>query len=142
MEFNTCVWNSIAKHSLVLSQIPTHGLQLLRCYEFFCSCGAVLASSAVALTLWVRSRHFAHFQAGDLMMKKSFFRGKVALGHEGKVSPKPYQNHHLNSISLLMFGSGLLKPGPGSAKKPESIRIRTRNTEQNTVQNIQVYVSR
>ena len=42
----------------------------------------------------------------------------------GQAPPKPYQNHHLDPISLLMDGSGLLKPGSGSAKKPGSIRIR------------------
>ena len=46
----------------------------------------------------------------------------------GQAPPKPYQNHHLDPISLLMDGSGLLKPGSGSAKKPGSIRIRIRNT--------------
>ena len=35
----------------------------------------------------------------------------------GKAPPKPYQNYHLDPISLLMDGSG-------SAKKPGSIRIR------------------
>ena len=40
----------------------------------------------------------------------------------GQAPLKPYQNHHLDPKSLLMDGSGLLKPG--SAKKPESIRIR------------------
>ena len=36
----------------------------------------------------------------------------------GKGPPKPYQNYHLDPISLLMDGSG-------SAKKPGSIRIRS-----------------
>ena len=31
-------------------------------------------------------------------------------------APKPYQNHHLDPISLLMDGSGLLKPGSGLVK--------------------------
>ena len=34
--------------------------------------------------------------------------------------PTPYQNHHLDPVSLLMDGSGLLKPGSVSAKKPGS----------------------
>ena len=38
------------------------------------------------------------------------------------------QKHHLDPVSLFMDGSGLLKPGSGSAKKPGSIRIRIRNT--------------
>ena len=42
----------------------------------------------------------------------------------GQTPPKPYQNHHLDPISLFMDGSGLLEPGSGSAKKPGSIRIR------------------
>ena len=42
----------------------------------------------------------------------------------GQAPPKPYQNHHLDPISLSMDGSGLLKPGSGLAKKPGSIRIR------------------
>ena len=48
----------------------------------------------------------------------------------GQTPPKPYQNHHLDPISLLMdgSGSGLLKPGFRSAKKPGSIRIRIQNT--------------
>ena len=41
----------------------------------------------------------------------------------GQAPPKLYQNHHLDPISLLMDGSGLLKPGSGSAKKSGSIRI-------------------
>ena len=48
----------------------------------------------------------------------------------GQAPPKPYQTHHLDPISLLIDGSGLLKPGSGSAKKPGSIRI------QNTVINV------
>ena len=47
----------------------------------------------------------------------------------GQAPPKPYQNHHLDPISLLMdgSGSGILKPGSGSAKKLGPIRIRIRN---------------
>ena len=52
----------------------------------------------------------------------------------GQAPPKPYQNHPLDTISLLIdgSGSGLLKSGSGSAKKPGSIRIRIRNTEKMT----------
>ena len=32
----------------------------------------------------------------------------------GQAPPKPYQNHHLDPISLPMDGSGLFKPGSGS----------------------------
>ena len=44
----------------------------------------------------------------------------------GQVTPKPNQKHHLDPIGLLMdgSGSGFLKSGSGSAKKPGSIRIR------------------
>ena len=42
----------------------------------------------------------------------------------GQAPPKSYQNFHLDPISLLMEGSGLLKPVSGSAKKPGSIWIR------------------
>ena len=31
--------------------------------------------------------------------------------------PKPYQTHHLDPISLLIDGSGLLKPGSGIGEK-------------------------
>ena len=44
-----------------------------------------------------------------------------------QVTPKPNQKHHLDLIRLLMEGSGFLKNGSVSAKKPGSIRIR--NTE-------------
>ena len=48
----------------------------------------------------------------------------------GQVPPKPNQKHHLDLIGLLIdgFGSGFLKSGSGSAKKPGSIQIRIRNT--------------
>ena len=46
----------------------------------------------------------------------------------GQASPYPHQNHHLDLIHFLMDGSGLLKPGSGSAKIPGSIRIWIRNT--------------
>ena len=50
----------------------------------------------------------------------------------GQVPPKPYQNHHLDTKSLLMDGSGLIKPGSGSANKPGAIRNRIRNTVRKT----------
>ena len=39
----------------------------------------------------------------------------------GQAPPKPYQNHHLDPISLLMDKSGLLKLG--SRSEAESIRL-------------------
>ena len=49
----------------------------------------------------------------------------------GQAPPKPYQNHYLDPINLFMdgSGSGLIKLGSGSAKKPGSIRIRIRNAD-------------
>ena len=46
----------------------------------------------------------------------------------GQASPIPYQNHLLDPVSLSMDGSGYLKPGSGSATKPESFRIRIQIT--------------
>ena len=45
----------------------------------------------------------------------------------GQVTPKPNQKHHLDPIGLLMdgSGSGFLKSGSGTAKKPD---IWIRNT--------------
>ena len=39
----------------------------------------------------------------------------------GQAPPKPYQNHHLDSISLLMdgSGSGLLNPDTDRRKNPD-----------------------
>ena len=49
----------------------------------------------------------------------------------GQAPPKPYQNHHLDPISLFKDGSGLSKPDPDRREKPGSIRIR--NTVRTTV---------
>ena len=38
----------------------------------------------------------------------------------GQVTPKSNKKHHLDPIGLLMDGSGFLKSGSGSAKKPQN----------------------
>ena len=69
-------------------------------------------------------------KTGEKVGKKCYisYLALLTLFFFCQAPPKPYQNHHLDHISLLMDGSGLLKPGSGSAKKPGSVRIRIRNT--------------
>ena len=65
-------------------------------------------------------------KTGEIVGKKCYisYLALLTLFFFCQAPPKPYQNHHLDHISLLMDGSGLLKPGSGLAKKPGSIRIR------------------